>query len=103
MEACSKTSEGFELPEGRAMDTSRKSESGGQLAASTYKRQEGQLVWRKSSHSSNGGCVEVAVATDRILVRDSKDRNGPVLDFNFVEWKAFLAGLRDGEFDIHNS
>jgi hypothetical protein len=32
-------------------------------------------------------------------VRDSKDRNGPVLRFNAHEWEAFLAGVRNGEFE----
>ena len=38
--------------------------------------------WRKSSYSGdNGGeCVEVASA-EAVLVRDTTDRNGPVLTF----------------------
>ncbi len=44
-------------------------------------------------------CVEVAVAAGGILVRDSKDPAGPVLAFTGGEWDAFLAGVRDGEFD----
>ena len=56
-------------------------------------------VWRKSSRSGNNGCVEVALAADEIAVRDSKDRDGPVLRFTAHEWGAFLAGVRDGEFE----
>ncbi|WP_239328917.1 DUF397 domain-containing protein [Frankia sp. CiP3] len=58
-------------------------------------------VWRKSSYSNGAGgmCVEVAVAAGGILVRDSKDPAGPVLAFTGGEWDAFLAGVRDGEFD----
>lgn len=37
-----------------------------------------------------------------VLVRDSKDRTGPVLAFTRDEWRAFLGGVRDGEFDINN-
>jgi hypothetical protein len=33
-------------------------------------------------------------------IRDSKDREGPVLVFRPHEWEAFLAGVRDGEFDL---
>jgi Domain of unknown function (DUF397) len=58
------------------------------------------LRWRKSSHSSSNGCVEVALDADEIAVRDSKDRDGPVLRFTAHEWGAFLAGVRDGEFEI---
>jgi hypothetical protein len=55
--------------------------------------------WRKSNNSGDGGCVEVAVVADAVGVRDSKDRGGPVLVFNKREWAAFVAGVRDGEFD----
>jgi hypothetical protein len=55
--------------------------------------------WRKSSHSGNNGCVEVAFVQGRVAVRDSKDRTGPVLVFDRHEWDAFLRGVRAGEFD----
>jgi Domain of unknown function (DUF397) len=57
-------------------------------------------AWRKSSHSGPNGCVEVAILGPTIAVRDSKDRVGPVLVFDPHEWKAFLSGVRDGEFDL---
>jgi hypothetical protein len=56
--------------------------------------------WRKSSYSGNNGCVEVGLAGDQVVVRDSKDRSGPALRFTPEEWRAFLAGARDGEFDL---
>ena len=62
-------------------------------------------AWRKSSHSGNNGgqCVEVALYAGNAsacLVRDSKDPGGPVLTFTPDEWRAFIAGVRDGEFDL---
>ena len=57
------------------------------------------IAWRKSSYSAANGCVEVASLGDQIAVRDSKDRSGPLLLFSQMEWEAFLAGARDGEFD----
>ncbi|KDA41418.1 DUF397 domain-containing protein [Frankia sp. B2] len=63
---------------------------------------DSQLHWRKSSYSNgNGGnCVEVADLPDGgRAVRDSKDRSGPTLVFTAAEWAAFVAGVRDGEFD----
>jgi hypothetical protein len=57
-------------------------------------------IWHKSARSGTGGCVEVATLEGVVGVRDSKDRQGPVLVFRFDEWNAFLAGVRDGEFDL---
>jgi hypothetical protein len=58
-------------------------------------------AWHKSSRSSgNGNCVEVAILSDTVAVRDTKDRTGPVLTFTSAEWDAFVAGAKDGEFDL---
>jgi predicted secreted Zn-dependent protease len=54
--------------------------------------------WRKSSFCGNGACVEVAVAGEDFLVRDSKDSDSPVLKFTRDEWAAFVAGVNAGEF-----
>ena len=35
-----------------------------------------------------------------VAVRDSKDPNGPVLHYTDAEWRAFLHGARNGEFDL---
>jgi hypothetical protein len=56
-------------------------------------------VWRKSSRSSSGNCVEVASLAGVIVVRDSKNTSGPVLTFGAEGWRGFVAGVRDGEFD----
>jgi uncharacterized protein DUF397 len=49
------------------------------------------IVWRTSSYSyDSGGCVEVAPAPARVLVRDSKDRTGPALTVPTTTWQAFL-------------
>ena len=57
--------------------------------------------WTKSSLSfSNSNCVEVAdLPGGRIGVRHSKDAEDLVLRFTPDEWHAFLAGVRNGEFD----
>jgi hypothetical protein len=51
--------------------------------------------WRKSSYSGgNGGeCVEVACA-DRVLVRDTTDREGATLSFGALAWLKFLSSVR---------
>jgi Domain of unknown function (DUF397) len=55
--------------------------------------------WRKASHSDNGGadCVEVG-ADDRVLVRDTKDRRGPVLRFSPAAWRSFATQVKQGGF-----
>jgi hypothetical protein len=51
--------------------------------------------WRKSSYSGdNGGeCVEVA-STGSVLVRDTADRDGPVLTLTADAWRAFTVAIR---------
>ena len=50
-----------------------------------------EVGWRTSSYSSNGAaCVEVAPAPDGVLVRDTKDRDGPVLSVPTAAWRTFL-------------
>ncbi|MCX4448800.1 DUF397 domain-containing protein [Streptomyces sp. NPDC087866] len=53
-----------------------------------------ELVWIKSSYSSNGNegdCVEVAAAPGAVLVRDSKDVRRPHLTHAPRAWAAFVA------------
>ena len=58
----------------------------------------GRYRWRKSSYSDNGGpdCVEVGTPAhaDRVLVRDTKDRGGPVLRFSPAAWRRFAAQVK---------
>jgi hypothetical protein len=58
------------------------------------------LTWLKAQLSgSNGQCVEIASTDDKVAIRDSKDPGGPILIYTFAEFKAFLHGARNGEFD----
>jgi hypothetical protein len=58
--------------------------------------------WRKSSRSgAQGNCVEVAAnVLGVVAIRDSKDPDGPKLTFAPVEWDAFTAAVRNGEFGL---
>jgi Domain of unknown function (DUF397) len=60
------------------------------------------LEWRKSSYSDDQGydCVEVAVHEGQVLIRDSKRSDGPTLAFTPSEWRAFISGVKDSEFDL---
>ncbi|MEO3782439.1 DUF397 domain-containing protein [Actinocorallia sp. B10E7] len=54
------------------------------------------LHWRRSSHSdgSGGECVEIAPVPGHVLVRDSKNPEGPVLAFRNTALGALLSELR---------
>jgi hypothetical protein len=54
----------------------------------------------RSACEGGGSCVEVATIATLVLVRDSKDPDGPVLAFTRIEWTEFLTGVRRGEFDF---
>ncbi len=59
-----------------------------------------QLHWRGSTKCSSDTCVEVAISDNKAYVRNSKDSAGPYLVFDAEEWRSFLAGAQDHEFDI---
>ena len=52
-------------------------------------------AWRKSSYSgSQANCVEVGNLTDRVEIRDTTDRQGPVLTVSADDWSRFLMGIK---------
>jgi hypothetical protein len=60
-------------------------------------------AWRKSTFSGgnggNSGCVEVAALPGgEVAVRDTKDRARPPHRHSASAWRAFLGGVRAGEF-----
>jgi hypothetical protein len=60
----------------------------------------GALSWRRSSFCSESACLEVATQGRLVYLRAGKDQDGPVLSLTRTEWEAFLAGARQGEFDL---
>ena len=54
------------------------------------------LNWRKASYSASngGGCVEAADHYSRVLVRDTQDRTGPVLNFTPDAWRRFTGQVK---------
>jgi uncharacterized protein DUF397 len=58
------------------------------------------LQWRKARRSvNNGACVEVAPVSRQILIRDSTDRNGPVMRYSGRSWFIFVGDIKTGRFD----
>ncbi|WP_344340622.1 DUF397 domain-containing protein, partial [Kitasatospora putterlickiae] len=57
------------------------------------------VTWTKASASNpNENCVEFGQLSGSVLVRDSKDADGPALAFSGDAWLAFVAGVHAGEF-----
>lgn len=54
-------------------------------------------VWRKSSRSNESGdnCVEVALISQMVALRDSKDPNGPVVGVTRRDFGCFVRALKN--------
>jgi hypothetical protein len=59
--------------------------------------------FKTSSYTNPGGiinrCVNVAMTSDGVAVRDTKDPDKTTLFFRKDEWEAFIKGVKDGQFD----
>jgi hypothetical protein len=57
--------------------------------------------FRTSSFCGGGGCVEVAPLPDgQVAVRDSKNLSQSAHVYTATEWREFIAGVKNGEFDF---
>jgi hypothetical protein len=56
--------------------------------------------WRRSRRCESASCVEVTSHSGGIALRDSKHPDGAILLFSHAEWDAFVAGVRDGDFEF---
>ena len=64
-------------------------------------REGAMPAWFKSSRSAgNGACVEVAITSTYIGVRDSKNKTGPSLAVDRKAWNEFIQGVQSGQFDV---
>jgi len=59
---------------------------------------DSQVLWRKCIVCAGGECLEVAILGERVLLRSSRDP-GLQLRLTHAEWREFVVGVRDGEFD----
>lgn len=53
-------------------------------------------TWRKSTYSGSGGanCVEIGDSGAKVMVRDTKNRDGGTLDIDHREWRRLVAALK---------
>jgi hypothetical protein len=58
-----------------------------------------QFAWRRASLCAASECVEVAEHHGMIILRDSKAPGGAILRYTADEWRAFVGGIKAGEFD----
>jgi hypothetical protein len=58
----------------------------------------GNARWQSSSQGT--GDVQIAFVEGYIAMRDGRNPDGPALIFTPGEWRAFVLGARDGEFDL---
>jgi hypothetical protein len=56
--------------------------------------------WYRSSFCEANGCVEIRIVDNNVAIRSSLDRQASVLTFSHAEWKAFLDGVYNHEFDL---
>ncbi|HEX5540423.1 MAG TPA: DUF397 domain-containing protein [Micromonospora sp.] len=61
------------------------------------------VAWHISTRSADTNCVEAGPLGDgsgRVALRHSKAPDGAVIVYTRAEWDAFIAGVKDGEFDF---
>lgn len=58
-----------------------------------------EIEWRRSTFSQAGNCFETHFGDGFVLVRNSNLVDGVVLRFTPEEWRAFVLGVKAGEFD----
>ncbi|WP_312032896.1 DUF397 domain-containing protein [Actinomadura latina] len=68
-------------------------------------QERANVAWYISSFSPDhgGNCVEagpLADGTERVAVRHSHHPDAEAIIYTRAEWEAFLAGVRNGEFNF---
>ncbi|MDG4789080.1 DUF397 domain-containing protein [Micromonospora sp. WMMD1102] len=66
------------------------------------------VAWHISTRSADtgGSCVEAGPVLDgsgRVALRHSKAPDAATIVYTRAEWDAFVAGVKDGEFDFDGS
>lgn len=62
-------------------------------------RDRKSLTWFTSLSCESGACVQVASDQNAILIRNSRQPEGPLLEYTPEEWHEFVSGIKKGDFD----
>ena len=62
-------------------------------------RGNNSLTWLTALSCESGACVEVAANQNTILIRNSRQPDGPLIEYTPEEWHAFVSGVKKGDFD----
>ena len=59
----------------------------------------GEPTWRTAKRCDGGECVEIGALGESVLVRSSANPDGVRIILSRGEWREFVAGIKDGDFD----
>jgi Domain of unknown function (DUF397) len=56
-------------------------------------------IWRSASRCEGGACIEIGILSEIVIVRRSRDPDGPRIALSREKWQDFIAGVKEGSFD----
>jgi len=59
----------------------------------------GDLEWRVSRTCETGACIMVARNGEFVVIGNTASPAGPISKFTADEWRHFVAGVKQGDFD----
>jgi predicted secreted Zn-dependent protease len=62
-------------------------------------RDHKSLIWHTALNCDGGTCVQVAADQNAILIRNSRQPDGPLVEYTPEEWHEFVSGIKKGDFD----
>jgi predicted secreted Zn-dependent protease len=62
-------------------------------------RGHNSLTWHTALSCDGGACVQVAADQNIILIRNSRQPDGPLVEYTSEEWHEFVSGIKKGDFD----